>query len=129
MSSRGNNSTPSISGRGYDDSVDLSSDSWGESRTKSREVTLAFNAVEPVSVSRYEGTSSVLVDPHLFIPLVDLLGTAAGPFPMGPSRPLGLLLINPASVFKEEDLSCIRYSYGTPNGVDLMIPSKEDRPD
>ncbi|KAL5780255.1 hypothetical protein ACOSQ2_010992 [Xanthoceras sorbifolium] len=62
-------------------------------------------------------------------PLVELPGRNAGPCPMGPSKPLGLLLINQASVLTEDDLTRIQYCYGIPDGVDLRVPAKEERPD
>ncbi|KAL5842965.1 hypothetical protein ACOSQ3_013568 [Xanthoceras sorbifolium] len=129
MSSREDENTPSTSGRGYDDPVDLSFDSWGESRANSGEVTLASLSYGPVTVSSHEGTSRVVEDIPEGIPLIELLGEAPSPCPMGPSRPLSLLLVNPPSVLREEDLMRIRYSYGIPDGVALTVPFKGERPD
>ncbi|KAL5783603.1 hypothetical protein ACOSP7_008632 [Xanthoceras sorbifolium] len=126
MSSRGDESPPSTSGRGYDDPIDLSYDSWGESEAASAEVTVA--SYDTVTVS-FTGTSRVADDIPMGIPLVELPGDAAGPCPMGPSRPLGLLLNNPASVLTEDDIMRLRFSYGIPDGVALRAPYKEERPD
>ncbi|KAL5734929.1 hypothetical protein ACOSP7_032790 [Xanthoceras sorbifolium] len=59
MSSRGDESPPSTSGRGYDDPIDLSYDSWGESEAASAEVTVA--SYDTVTVS-FAGTSRVADD-------------------------------------------------------------------
>ncbi|KAL5840325.1 hypothetical protein ACOSQ4_012933 [Xanthoceras sorbifolium] len=128
MSSRGDESPPSTSGRGYDDPIDLSYDSWGESEAASAEVTVSSSSYDTVTVS-LAGTSRVKDDILMGIPLVELPGDAAGPCPMGPSRPLGLLLSNPASVLTEDDIMCLRFSYGIPDGVALRAPHKEERPD
>ncbi|KAL5837148.1 hypothetical protein ACOSQ3_014317 [Xanthoceras sorbifolium] len=128
-SSRGDDSTPSISGHEESDPIDPSSDSWGESRIRSGEVTLATDRVEPIPLSMYEGTSTAVVEPLLRIPLVDRpegsMAGVLGPCPMCPSRLLGLLLINWANKLKEEDLSRIKYYYGMPDGVEFKVPYKE----
>ncbi|KAL5861375.1 hypothetical protein ACOSQ4_002671 [Xanthoceras sorbifolium] len=82
-----------------------------------------------MTVSSHEGTSHVMEEIPVGIPLVELPGDVAGPCPIGPSRPLGLLLVNPASVLKEEDVMRIRYSYGIPDGVTPRAPFKWERPD
>ncbi|KAL5766771.1 hypothetical protein ACOSP7_017388 [Xanthoceras sorbifolium] len=128
MSSRGDESPPSTSGRGYDDPIDLSYDSWGESEAASAEVTIASSSYDTVTVS-LAGTSRVTDDVVMGVPLVELPGDAAGPCPMGPSRPLGLLLNNPASVLTEDDVTRLRFTYGIPDGVALRAPYKEERPD
>ncbi|KAL5798765.1 hypothetical protein ACOSQ2_003585 [Xanthoceras sorbifolium] len=115
MSSRGDESPPSTSGRGYDDTIDLSYDSWGESEATSGGVIVASSSYNPVTVSSHKGTSRVMEDIPMGIP-------------MGLSRLLRLLLINPANVLKEEDVMRIKYSYGIPDGIALKAPYKEERP-
>ncbi|KAL5827786.1 hypothetical protein ACOSQ3_019636 [Xanthoceras sorbifolium] len=129
MSSRGDECSPSTYGLGYDDTIDQSYDLWGESEVASGGVTLASTSYDPVTVSSQEGMSCVMEKIPIGIPLVELSGDAAGPCPMGPSRPLGLLLVNPASMLKEEDVMRIRYSYGIPDGVALTAPFKGERLD
>ncbi|KAL5839683.1 hypothetical protein ACOSQ4_012291 [Xanthoceras sorbifolium] len=129
MSSRGDESPSSTSGRGYDDTIDMLYDLWGESEAPSAGVIVASSSYDTVTVSSLAGTSRVMEDIPMGIPLVKLPGDAAGPCPMGPCRPLGLLLSNPASVLTEDDIMRIRFSYGIPDGVALRAPHKEERPD
>ncbi|KAL5846030.1 hypothetical protein ACOSQ3_009554 [Xanthoceras sorbifolium] len=95
MSSRGDENPPSTSGRGYDDAINLSYDSWGKSEAASSGVTVASSSYDHVTVSSHVGTSHVMEEIPIGIPLVELPGNAAGPCPMGLSRPLGLLVTPP----------------------------------